>query len=78
MRIQIRYESDVLGNEVFWTGEHNDIDSIRNICAQMAAKKLFKTGQPQREGMWIAEEIDGAGTVVVPARGMHVSKILEA
>jgi len=59
MEIRIEVKNEILGDSVFWKGKSDCIHQIRNIPAQIAAKRLIKTGQTAKFGMWIAFEIKG-------------------
>jgi hypothetical protein len=52
--IVVRYESEVLGNGVFWTGTQDDIPSIRNVVARRLAALVSQDGKPRADGMWRA------------------------
>lgn len=60
-QVRITYSSDVLGTGIFWTGSERDVESVRNIPARILAIKAFKTGYPQKLGMWQADIIESEG-----------------
>lgn len=57
MEVKVTYNSEILGNGVFWQGKENEVFKCRNIPAQMIAKKAFQTGEVQKIGMWVAEPV---------------------
>lgn len=56
-RIEVR--SEVLGNDFFWGGGKEEIESIRNICAREVARCVFSTGRPHKWGMWYGFPVRG-------------------
>jgi len=45
MKIKVEVKNDILGNSVFWEGDSDDISQIRNIPAQVTAKKVAQDGE---------------------------------
>ena len=60
MKIKVKYESDILGNDIFWEGDSSQINEIRNIPARQTAKLVILdgVGTTRKCGMWLvsAEE----------------------
>ncbi len=57
-KIIVHYESEVLGNGVFWQGDESEISNIRNIPARMCAEAVVKERKPKKIGMWRVELSD--------------------
>ncbi len=56
MRIRVEVKNEILGNSIFWEGDENDINNIRNLVARQLAKNIIKPGVffgvTQKHGMW--------------------------
>jgi len=53
MNIKVEVKNEILGNSIFWEGDSENINQIRNIPAKMLAKQVIKDGKTRKLGMWI-------------------------
>ena len=51
-RCRLEVRNALLGDSVFWEGVASDIGKIRNIPGRDVAAAVFRTGRPQKNGMW--------------------------
>lgn len=59
--IIVKYESEVLGENIFWQGPEHRVGEIRNVVARDLAKRALVLGRPQQEGMWKVWQEAGCG-----------------
>ena len=52
MKIKVEIKNKILGNSIFWEGDKEDIDQIKNIVARNMAHNVACDGQARATGMW--------------------------
>lgn len=59
MKIKVEVKNDILGDSVFWEGNHDEIAQIRNKPARQAAERVA-SGLCEMEtvGMWVVSKVD--------------------
>lgn len=56
-RVRVTYESDVLGDGVFFDDYVDERTTLRNVVAELIAKQTAEDGLPRKVGMWRSVEI---------------------
>jgi len=51
-RCRLEVRNAILGDSVFWEGVESDLGKIRSIPGRDVAAAVFRTGNPQKLGMW--------------------------
>ena len=57
MVIRVEVKCDILGDDIFWEGDAENIDEIRNIPARRLAYLVAEDGEPRSIGMWHVSEV---------------------
>ena len=52
MRCRLEVRNEILGDSVFWVGVASDLGKIRSLPGRDVAAAVFRTGKPQKWGMW--------------------------
>ena len=55
--IRVEVKNEILGDSIFWEGQPENVEEIRNIVARQLAKQTVKDGRPHNSGMWFVSVV---------------------